>query len=66
MNNIEIKNKRSNTDIETGDIYQNKETGCTVRVLSKTARLVNFVYNDRVMTEDRLDFMKNNKFKSRS
>ncbi len=64
MNEVEIKNNRTNNDIESGDIYENKQTKRTVRVLS--ARLiVEYVDNERIRKEDRLDFLSNHKFKRR-
>lgn len=65
MNNIEIKNKRTNTDIHLGDIFQNKKTGKTVRVKS-AALWVEFVSNGTIMREQRHEFLSKNKFKRRS
>lgn len=64
MNEVEIKSNRTNNDIESADIYENKQTKRTVRVLS-AGRIIEYVANERIKKEDRLDFLSNHKFKRR-
>lgn len=64
MNEVEIKSNRTNNDIERGDIYENKQAKHTVRVLS-AGRIIEYVDNERIQKEDRLDFLSNHKFKRR-
>lgn len=64
MNKIEIKSNRTNNDIESADIYENKQTKDIARVLSAGC-IVEYVVNERIQKEDRLDFLSNHKFKRR-